>query len=452
MKHRITTLLLVLPLLFASCSKDYFSELRHPIEIQGSFDPVYGFPLAQMSADIGTFVGMLDTNRDITVYIGADDVVSFRYDYTNHAVLKWTNETSKGHANRSKGVFDTVYSYSVIEGTQSFDIFEKLQYFDTNAFNVNEFLITVDADVQGFVNCSFQATVDAGVNLTFDSLVIVINCMDGYSKSLPMLISTEKVSVTELLQSRHIPIFDRYDFRDVVEHKPISVDYTVRMCLSMPFDQMFPNSTFQENMDSLGVDSIVADIKARLELPLSFYSKNISYVDTIDLDLSNLEEQLSNIENDTLMGEHYTVRLNNENCFLAFVVNNGLPIGLQFNITFLDEYNAPILSTLFQGDYEMYSAPVIPMPGHPNTYISNGVTSSQFKLQLTLDNLKQLGKTRRMIYDINLNSAHSGDTGPKAYVAIQKENRLKIRTYMVVSPHADFALPLELPHIPFLNN
>ena len=67
-----------------------------------------------------------------------------------------------------------------------------------------------------------------------------------------------------------------------------------------------------------GAHSIVADIKARLELPLSFYSKNISYVDTIDLDLSNLEEQLSNIENDTLMGEHYTVRLNNENCFLAF--------------------------------------------------------------------------------------------------------------------------------------
>ncbi|MBR3411225.1 MAG: hypothetical protein IKG81_00850 [Bacteroidales bacterium] len=452
MKHRITTLLLVLPLLFASCSKDYFSELRHPLEIQGEFDPVYGFPLAKMSADIGTIVGMLDTNQDITVYIREDDVVSFRYDYTNHAVLSWTNEPDKRHADRSKGVFDTIYSYSVIEGTQRFDIFEKLQYFDTNSFNVNEFLITVDADVQGFVNSAFEASVDAGVNLTFDSLVIVINCMDGYSKLLPMLISTEEVSVTELLHSRHIPIFDQYDFRDVVEHKPISVDYTVRMCLSMPFDQMLPNSTFQENMESLGVDSIVADIQARLELPLSFYSNNISYVDTVDLDLSNLEEQLSNIENDTLTGEHYTVCLNDESCFLAFVVNNGLPIGLRFDVTFLDEYNTPILSTLFQGDYEMYSSPVMPMPGHPNTYISNGTTSSQFKLQLTLNKLKQLGRCRRMIYDINLNSARSGNKAGRDYVAIRKDDRLDIRTYVVLSPHADFTLPVELPHIPFLNN
>lgn len=451
MKHRITTLLLVLPLLFASCSKDYFSELRHPIEIQGSFDPVYGFPLAKMSADIGTIVGMLDTNQDITVYFDPDDVVCFRYDYTNHAVLSWTNEKGKRNAKSTKGEFDTVYSYSVIEGTQTFDIFEKLQYFDTHSFNVNQFLITVDADVQGFVNSSFQTTVDAGVNLTFDSLVIVINCMDGYKETLPLLISTEKVSVTELLQSRHIPIFDKYDFRDVVEHKPISVDYTVRMCLSMPFEQLWPGSTFQDKMDSLGVDSIVADIQARLELPLSFYSNNISYVDTLDLDLSNLEERLSNIENDTLQGEHYTVCLNDESCFLAFVVNNGLPVGLHFNITFLDESNAPILSTLFQGDYEMYSAPVVPMPGHPKTYMSNGKTSSQFKLHLTLDNLKQLGKTRRMIYDINLNSAHSNDIGPKAYVAIRKDDRLDIRSYIVVSPHADFALPIELPDIPFLN-
>lgn len=451
MKHRITTLLLAVPLLFASCSKDYFSELRHPIEIQGEFDPVYGFPLAKMSADIGTIVGMLDTNQDITVYFGADDVVCFRYDYTNHAVLSWVNETGKKKASSTKGDSDTIRSYSVIEGTQTFDIFEKLQYFDTHSFNVNEFLITVDADVQGFVNSSFDTVVAAGVNLTFDSLSIVINCMDGYSETLPLLISTEKVTVTELMQSRHIPIFDKYNFRDVVEHKPVSVDYTVRMCLSMPFNQLFEGSTFQENLNTLHVDSIVADIQARLELPLSFYSNNISYVDTLDLDLSNLEERLSNIENDTLMGEHYTVCLNDESCFLAFEVKNGLPVGLHFNITFLDEYDDPILSTLFQGDYEMYSAPVVPMPGHPKTYMSNGRTSSKFNLHLTLDNLKQLGRTRRMIYDINLNSAHSSDIGPKSYVAVRKDDRLDIRSYIVVSPHADFTLPLELPNIPFFN-
>ena len=451
MKHRITTLLVVLPLFFWSCSKDYFSELRHPIEIQGAFDPIYGFPLAKMSANIGTIVGMFDTNQDITIYIGPDDVVSFRYDYTHHAVLSWTNGEGRLEAGGTKGEFDTVRSYSIIEGTQTFDLFEKLQYFDTNSFNVNEFLITVDADVQGFVNSSFNAVVAAGADLTFDSLAIVINCLDGYREILPLLISTEKVSVTELLHSRHIPIFQKYNFRNVVEHKPVSVDYTVRMCLSMPFDQLLPGSTFNEQIEYLGVDSIVADIQARLELPLSFYSHDISYVDTLDLDLSNLEKQLSHIEDDTLRGEHYTVCLNNENCFLAFVVKNGLPVGLQFNVTFLDEHNTPILRTLFDGDYEMGAAPVVPMSGRlSNTYISDGMTQSQFKLHLTLDNLKHLGETRRMIYDINLNTAHSSNVGSKEYVAIRKNDQLDIRSYVVLSPHADFTLPLELLEIPFL--
>ena len=174
MKHRITTLLVVLPLFFWSCSKDYFSELRHPIEIQGAFDPIYGFPLAKMSANIGTIVGMFDTNQDITIYIGPDDVVSFRYDYTHHAVLSWTNGEGRLEAGGTKGEFDTVRSYSIIEGTQTFDLFEKLQYFDTNSFNVNEFLITVDADVQGFVNSSFNAVVAAGADLTFDSLASIL--------------------------------------------------------------------------------------------------------------------------------------------------------------------------------------------------------------------------------------------------------------------------------------
>ena len=451
MKHRITTLLLVLPLLFASCSKDYFSELRHPIEIQGSFDPVYGFPLAKMSADMGTIVGMFDTNQRIVVYVGSDDVVTFQYDYYQHAVLSWSTEDAKGTRKATKAPEDTLYSYNVIQGTQNFDIFERLKYFDTNSFNVNHFFVTVNADVQGFVNSSFQAVIAEGSNLMFDSLILVVNCIDGYREELPLLIASERVSVTELLESRFIPILEKYDFRTIVEHKPVSIDYTVRLCIMLPASQMMPGSTFNEQINQIGVDSIVADFNAQLELPLMFYSNNIPYIDTLPLDLSDLEERLNSIENDTLRGEHYTVHLNDSNCYIAFVVKNSLPVGLSYNVTFIDENDSPILSTLYEGDYEMYAAPVKPFTGHENTYISNGYTTSQFKLNLSLDNLKKLSRTQRIIYSINLNTSHPGLPGDKPYVAVRKDDRLDIRSFVVVSPHADFTLPLDFSNIPFLN-
>ncbi|MBQ6069799.1 MAG: hypothetical protein IJK84_09865 [Bacteroidales bacterium] len=449
MKHRITILLVLLPLVLASCSKDDFSELRHLIVLEGEFDPVYGIPLAKMSADMATMVGMLDFNNDVSIYVGEDDIVSFRYYYDKHFTMSWvaSKDASKG---ARKSEFDTIRSYSLIEGTQTFDLFEKLQIFDTNDFNVNEFLVTVDADVKGYVNSSFQEVVARGANLTFDSLAIVIHCMDGYTEVLPQLITTDKVSVTDLLETKNIPIFEHYNLKNVIEHRPTSVDYSVRMCITIPTEQMMPGSDFDEYMQELGVDSMMADLHACLELPLNFYSHHISYSDTLPLDLSNLEEQLSNIEGSTLQGDNYAIRLNDSNCYIAFVTNNYLPLELNLNVTFLDGAGNEILHTLFEGDRAMYAAPVVPLPGRSDTWVSNGASSAQFKAHLSLEELKQLCNTRKLVYDIQLNTANNTLPGPKQYVAVRMDDKIDIRSYVVLSPHADFSFPIELPEIPFI--
>lgn len=444
MRHKFITLLL-LPLLLAGCSKDYFDELRHPLEIQGSFDPMYGIPLAKMSANMATLVGMVDTNSAISVYVGDQGIVSLHYDYYEHSVLSWVAEKGKGAKDGSKS--DTLYNYTIINGKEDIDIFKKLQEYDTNSFRVNEFFLDLEADVQGFVNNSFQEVLAEGTNLSFDSLVITINCLDGYSETLPLMIATEKVSVTELLASRHLPLLNRYNLRHVVEHKPSSVEYSIRLCITLPANQMAPGSTFQEQINYIGVDSIVADINARLDLPLNFYSKNIKYVDTLALDLSSLEEELNKIEQDTLRGDHYTVHLNDENCYLAFVINNGLPVGLNFDVTFLDQNDMPILSTVFDGIFDIEPARVTALPGYLHTYVATAATPSQTKLPLSLAKLRQLGNTRRIRYEINLNTAFSDMSGTTHYVAIRGNDRLDIRSYVVISPHADFALPVNLPHI-----
>ena len=447
MKHRITTALLLLSVIVAACSKDDFSELRHPIVMEGEFDPVYALPLAKMSADMATIAGMLDFNNDVSVYVGEDDIVSFRYYYEKRATMSWV-ASKQAHKGGTKDGFDTIRNYTLIEGTQTFDLFEKLEIFDTNEFNVNEFLVTVDADVKGYVNSSFQEAVARGANLTFDSLAIVVHCKDGYTEVLPQLITTEKVSVTELLETRNIPIFYKYDMKDVIEHRPVRVDYAVRMCITVPTEQMMPGSGFEECMQTLGVDSMVADMHACLELPLNFYSHRVSYNDTLSLDLSNLEEQLDEINNGTMEGENYTVRLNDSNCYIAFVTKNQLPVELLFNITFLDEAGNEILHTLFEGDRAIYAAPVVPLAGHENTWVSDGATTAQFKVHLTLNELNELSKTRRLAYSIDLNTANHEQTGNKPYVAVRMDDRIDIRSYVVLSPHANFALPLEIPDIP----
>lgn len=448
MKHRITTTLLLLTVIVAACNKDDFSELSHPIVLEGEFDPVYALPLAKMSADLATIVGMFDMNKDVEVYAGEEDVLSFRYNYNTSFTLDWT--ASKGtKSSDTKDALDTIYNYTLIEGTQTFDLFKKLEIFDTNEFNINEFLVTVEADVTGFVNSSFQEALARGANLTFDSLVLVIHCMDGYTEELPHLITTEKVSVADLLNTHRVPIFYKYNLKDVVEHRPTSVDYKVRMCITIPTEQMLPGSGFEECMQTLGVDSMTTDLRACLELPLKFYSREVSYFDTLSLDLSNLEENLGEIENGTVNGEHYTLSLTDTNCYIAFVTKNYLPMELNFNVTFLDGNQNEILHTLFEGDRAIYAAPVTQMEGHADTWMSDGNTMSQFKIHLSLNDLKQLTNTRNVVYKINLNTARHSLAGEKPYVAIRMEDGIEIRSYVVVAGHADFSLPVNLPDVPF---
>ncbi len=442
MRHKIITLALLVPILLTGCSKDYFSELRHPMEIQGSFDPIYGLPLAKLSANLATFVGMVDSNQALSVFVGEGDVISLQYIYSQHSVISDAKKSlsTKGGAKAT----DTLHFFKPITGSEPIDVFEQLQNFDTNSIRINEFLINLEADLKAYVNESFQSVMADGVNLSFDSISVTISCIDGYSESIPIIDTVEDISATELINGAHVPILKNYNLRKVVEHKPTQIDYAIRVCIDVPVSQLIPGSTLQDELDNIGMDSIIADIHARVEVPLSLYTNNLKYVDTLDLDLSNLSEDLQNINQGTLTGENYSLQLNDSNCYLAFVVNNGLPLGLNFDITFLDANDTPVLSTIFNGNFIMEPSPVTPLAGHPNTYVSNGMTPSQFKLKLSLDDISKLSGTRKLLYDITLNTSSSGLPSSTPFVSLRNSDRLELRTYIVLSPHAEFTIPINL--------
>lgn len=447
MKHRITTALLLLSVIVTACSKDDFSELRHPIVIEGEFDPVYALPLAKMSADMATIVGMFDYTHNTDVYVEEGNIVGFRNHYYKHFPLTWTASKATPKEGTKDGV-DTLRNYSLIEGTQNFDLFEKLKDFDTSTFRVHEFWVTVETDVKAWVNETFQAALAEGANLKFDSLVLKINCLDGYTKVLPLLISTDDVPVTELIETKNIPILTKYDLKDVVGHRPTSVDYSVRMCITVPSGQAGEGVTFTQGMRNLGVDSMVTDLHACLEVPVNFYSDGAAYEDTLELDLSEMEEQLENIDDGRWYGEHYTVSLNDSNCYIAFVTKNSLPVEMNFSFAFLDGNNNEILHTLFEGDHAIYAAPAVRMDGIEETWISDGYSTAEFKVHLTLNELRQLTNTRNVVIRIDLNTARHEQPG-YPFAAVRMDDHLDIRCYAVVAGHADFSLPVNLPDVPF---
>ena len=447
MKHRITTALLLLSVIVTACSKDDFSELRHPIVIEGEFDPVYALPLAKMSADMATIVGMFDYSNNTEVYMEEGNIVGFRNHYYKHFPLTWTASKATPKGGAKDGV-DTLHNYTLIEGRQTFELLEKFKDFDTSTFRIHEFWVTVETDVKAWVNESFQEALAEGANLKFDSLVLKINCLDGYTKVLPLLISTDDVPVADLIETRNIPILTKYDLKDVVGHRPTSVDYTVRMCITVPTDQMGSGSDFNQCMRTLGVDSMVTDLHACLEVPVNFYSNGAAYEDTLELDLSEMEEQLANINEGRWDGEHYSVSLNDSNCYIAFVTKNSMPVEMDFSIAFLDGNNNEILHTLFEGDRAIYAAPAIRMDGPEETWVSNGFSTAEFKVHLKLDELKQLSNTRNLVIRITTNTARHEQPG-YPFAAVRMDDRLDIRCYAVVAGHADFSLPVNLPDVPF---
>lgn len=449
MKLRIITFSVLFPILLSACGKDYFAELSHPLEIRGSFDPVYGIPVAYLSADMGTLVGMLDTSQKITVYVGQDNIISFHYNHYNHTILSWETEAERSKGD-SKG--DTVQGYFTVTGTEPFDLFQKLQYYDTGLFHINEFYVNLSADIQGYVNDSFEEILAEGANITFDSLIVRINCIDGYQETIPIVDTVDAVDVNDLLEGHTVSILKSRNMRHVVEHRPSSIDYAVRLCVTLPAEQILPGSTFQEQIRNIGVDSIVADIHTQIDIPLNFASSDLTYTDTLDIDLSNIEECLNGIASDTLRGDYYTVSLNDTNCYLYVTVGNGLPLELGLDISFLDQNGASILSTAAETTHTLAPAPVEPLAGHHNTYIATGEVPSHFRIPLSLERLHTLSDTRRICYSVNLNTNNPRPPmGEECYVAIRSDDRVNVRAYIMLSPHADISIPITLPSVPNRN-
>lgn len=426
-----------------SCLKeDDFSELRHDFRIQGEFDPVYGIPLAKMSADIATLVGIFDTNADLMIYIDSNGTAAFRFTHQETVNLDWS--VAK-HSPRTKGSADTTYASFYITGNQAIDLFDKWDFGDTNALRAQEVRVTLTAFLQATVNASFQYLIDCGANLFFDNMTLTGECNDGYVKILRLMNDTTRVTAQALIDGTLLSLLDKYNFAGIIQHRPNNVIYSVRANLAIP-SSMIGNEDFNLSLEQMGVERLDANLDIAVDLPLEFYCDRFMYQDTFEVDLSSAAIEMDSLNN-LYATDGLSLGINDSNCYIGLEVINELPIAAWANMQLLDSNLVPLSEQpLFENSLAIPGAPV-KLNEDGTAYISNGTQRNTSRLPITPDVLRQLNSSRYLVLSLGANTSTLGADRPNPIVAVRQHDKLKARAFAVLSPHAQFSLDIDNPLI-----
>lgn len=435
MKLRIMMVCLFSALVMTACVKEGdFEALKHPMIIEGEFDPVFGFPIAKMSADVGTVINMFDSTKRLTVDVDANGAVTLHITDTMQANLDW-RILKKGRNEMSKASSDTIVRHIPIMGAQTTNLFNALQDLNVEGVELDKMLVSVDADVKAHLSNAFNDLMSRGCRVTFDSIVLTAVCSDGYINELPTNVRGRSIDLNDLTAGTNIVLMDCADMKEYTKHKPLYVDYKLRANVAIPLSQWRVSDT-NLNLDSIGVDSVAASINTRIDIPLALSSSQFGLNDTMALNLEDLDSTLAEVRKYVSISNHHE-------SYIAFVIDNGLPVAIDFDAMLLDEGKQPVVASLLGGDTQIQGAPIVPFSG--NTYMAQGTSSSTIKVMITDQLLNNLAKTRHLVFSVDLHTSNNG-----AMVQIRPEDRLNVRAYIVASPHAGFrtdTIDLNLPSI-----
>ena len=437
MKLKNIVILLAMPLVFCACKKDGdFDELRHNIVIEGDFDPIFGLPIAKMSADINTLLHMADSLYDSDtlsnyVYLDGNDLLAIHYTY--HTILKmdeWRysdeNDTKAKRKASPKDEDPLIHQYFVIDGDEEIPLIKYFKLLGDHQVSFDSMLVSVATDIKAYSFHTVEQFIDRGVNLSFDSISVTIECRDGYSEEVPVFSNSDTATLSTIVSGHHFDILNRYNFAHLLNHVPKRVYYSTRL------DAAIPLSVYMEwgdhYLDSLGIDSLRANVEANFDFPLNFSCRNIAYVDTFQVNPIDISDKLDSVE-------HY-LTIDGEKSYIAFEANNHLPLEMTLNAAILDENMEPIVTHIFEGDSTLHAAPIHPLEG-TGLWISDGGSTSSFRIPISIEMLRQLRKMRYISFSVSGSSGTYGAQHPT--IAIQGKDRLDLRAYIVVAPRIHFS-------------
>lgn len=429
MKQRFLFIFALCVFLFTSCMKDDdFSELKHPLQLQGDFDPVLGLPIAKMSADMGTILGMLHTSDNVSVSIDSEtDLVAFRY----HDTLTFEYTYDDNAKGRRKGSTKGEYGDSIVldcqtlTGSTEIDLFEKLTELGNGNIEAKGMYVTLVANMQTHVSDNVLALVDHGVEAFFDCDTMYVTCKDGTEWTIGLGRSLGRVNVKDLVHGKRIPVVENYDVSHLANRKPTEIRYSAKFYIVAPPDLDYI-SCIQYINDSLYIDSLTTHMATDVDFPLQLYCRDLAYFDTIELNNSQMDSLLEQLD------QYLT--LNDTSNQLVFVADNALPISLSLNAVCLDSNKNVISERLISRDSLLAGAPIKPY-GTTGSYTSSGSSQSRIPVTVTRDILDKLSRTKYLLLAIGANTSTEGSPEDKPTVVVLGKDRLNLKLYLKLAPH-----------------
>lgn len=434
MKQGFLMAIALCSILFASCMKeDDFSELKRPLQLQGDFDPVLGFPIAKMSADMSTLLGMLHTSDNMSVNVDPEnDQVAFRYHDTlyfeySYEGAKRKYPSSRQAKGRTKGDYgdSIVLDCQVLKGSTDIDLFQKLTELGNGSIEAKGMYVTLVADMKTRVSDNILALVDHGVQAFFDCDTLYVTCEDGTVWTIGLGRSLSRVNVKDLVDGKRIPVVEDYDVSYLANRKPTKIQYTASFYIIAPPDLDYI-SCIQYINDSLYIDTLTTKMSTNVDFPLQLFCKDLVYFDTIELNGNSMDSTLKQMDQ--------YITLNDTNNKLVFVANNSFPIALSLNAVCLDSNKQVISERLISRDSLMTGASLKPY-GNSASYISDVSSQSRISVTVTREILDQLSRSRYMVLSIGANTSTQGTSESKPTVVVLGKDRLDLKLYLQASPH-----------------
>lgn len=420
---RLWVVLCALSIMFTSCFKDGlndFEGLKHPLHLQGSFNPALGIPVGYGEMTINELLGMLDSSLERYVRIDeANDLLTIMYDTTIRYTYIYEGSTQGAKGDGDTDSTNVLHQY--FDGEVDIDLFSGMNMLPDD-LEIRNALLSLEADVMAYATAQTAAQLEYyDVTVSIDSLALIATNAAGEVYSLPLV--TDSLVVNNLLDGEHLVLVNDGDLSDLVRIRPNRIRYQGRLNIQLG-DDFWMRDFSQFVADSLGIDSVSIDADFDLVFPLSVYFSELSYADTVDVSIAD--------------GQVWDqVKL--EESYLVVELQNGLPLDLQLRLDCADSNDVELMHVLGEEWTTISGAQLRYEGSELDCYVAASPNTSVIKVPIDTQRLDYLRRMRKLHYRVRVATA---DATNHSIVAVQGKDALAIRVYTQLSPTITIDIPL----------
>lgn len=410
----VAALLLAFCGLTTSCIKEGdFDALKHPIYLQGDFNPDLGVPLGGATLTVNDLLNMFKQAQSYVQIDPANDLVTVCYDSSYSTTINFNS--------KRKALEDSMAVFTnVLSGELPIDLFNNVR--ELEKVNIQNIIVDLSAFVKVHGSPQTEQFInEQGLQITFDSIRL-----DALGKRGNFSIQTEDGAIAchDFLNGDTVVLFNDDDISQLINCMPTKLTYAVRMNVAVP-GRVFESdlSMFQFIADSLEINTMDVDVMFGTHFPLSVSLEDLE--SDIDLALGLSNQTLDELTIDTSS--------------IVLEMENGLPISFKLGASFVDSLTN-VHYDLFDGGLVTIEGGQIAPDAANGTNVVTAPTTSTIRIPLTNSKMQAFLKSKKLSIQTSISTSASGSTHPVC--SVRGSDALKVRVYVQVRPNVHINIPI----------